>query len=183
MDYIVGSVQCNRYAKSSRFVLVCRFFIAGILGCVSIESGVTKHTIGEAWCAFNWYQSSEFHCQWTPNQVSLLLPHMLIYNTKSIFIYVMKYESVVIWKLVINSAVWIKLIVEIRWNNPLLLAPNCYEVVAMVATSGRYGCAIVMSYTEINKFVSQWLLTFNLYVSRTLHAQPWNHWYGQGRVW
>ena len=27
-----------------------------------------------------------------------------------------------------------------------MLAPNCFEV----ATSGRYGCAIVMSHTEIN---------------------------------
>ena len=28
--------------------------------------------------------------------------------------------------------------------------------------NGRYGCTIVMSYIEINKAVSQWLLTFNL---------------------
>ena len=40
--------------------------------------------------------------------------------------------------------------------------------------NGRYGCdnglygrAIVMSYTEINKSVSQWLLTFNLCISVT----------------
>ena len=32
---------------------------------------------------------------------------------------------------------------------------------------GRYGCTIVMSYIEINKAVSQWLLTFNLCVSVT----------------
>ena len=31
----------------------------------------------------------------------------------------------------------------------------------------RYGCTIVMSYIEINKAVSQWLLTFNLCVSAT----------------
>ena len=37
----------------------------------------------------------------------------------------------------------------------LLLMPNCYEVIAMAATSGRLGSAIVMSYTEINKSVSQ----------------------------
>ena len=37
----------------------------------------------------------------------------------------------------------------------------------MVATSGRYGWAIVMSHTEINKAVSQWPLTFNLYISVT----------------
>ena len=51
------------------------------------------------------------------------------------------------------------------WNNMLLLVPNCYDVVAMVTTS--YGCAIVMSYTEIKKAMSQWLLTFNLCVSVT----------------
>ena len=34
--------------------------------------------------------------------------------------------------------------------------------------NGRYGCTIVMSYIEINKAVSQWLLTFNLCVSVTL---------------
>ena len=33
--------------------------------------------------------------------------------------------------------------------------------------NGRYGCNIVMSYIEINKAVSQWLLTFNLCVSVT----------------
>ena len=31
--------------------------------------------------------------------------------------------------------------------------------------NGRYGCTIVMSYIDINKSVSQWLLTFNLCVS------------------
>ena len=33
--------------------------------------------------------------------------------------------------------------------------------------NGRYGCTIVMSCIEINKAVSQWLLTFNLCVSVT----------------
>ena len=33
--------------------------------------------------------------------------------------------------------------------------------------NGSYGCTIVMSYIEINKAVSQWLLTFNLCVSVT----------------
>ena len=33
--------------------------------------------------------------------------------------------------------------------------------------NGRYGCTIVMSYIEINKAVSQWLLTINLCVSVT----------------
>ena len=114
-------------------------FIAGTLGCVFIdnethESGVTKCTTGEAWSAFSWHHSSVFHCQWTHNQVFLLLSHMLIWNAKSIFIYVMKYVSGFIWKLGINFAVCIKWIDETWWNNRLLLVPNCYEVVAMVAT-------------------------------------------------
>ena len=33
--------------------------------------------------------------------------------------------------------------------------------------NGRYGCTIVMSYSEINKAMSQWLLTFNLCISVT----------------
>ena len=33
--------------------------------------------------------------------------------------------------------------------------------------NGHYGCPIVMSYIEINKAVSQWLLTFNLCISVT----------------
>ena len=58
-------------------------FIVGILGCVFIdnethESGVTKCTTGEAWSAFSWHHSSVFQCQWTHNQVFLLLSHMLI---------------------------------------------------------------------------------------------------------
>ena len=114
-------------------------FIAGTLGCVFIdnethESGVTKCTTGEAWSAFSWHHSSVFHCQWTHNQVFLLLSHMLISNAKSIFIYVMKYVSGFIWKLGINFAVFIKCIDETWWNNRLLLVSNCYEVVAMVAT-------------------------------------------------
>ena len=61
--------------------------IAGTLGCVFIDnethsSGVTKCTTGEAWSAFSWHHSSVFHCQWTHNQVFLLLSHMLIWNAK-----------------------------------------------------------------------------------------------------
>ena len=33
--------------------------------------------------------------------------------------------------------------------------------------NGCYGCTIVMSYIEVNKAVSQWLLTFNLCISVT----------------
>ena len=46
----------------------------------------------------------------------------------------MKYVSGYIWKVGINFTVFIKWIDETWWNNRLLLVPNCYEVVAMVAT-------------------------------------------------
>ena len=56
---------------------------------------------------------------------------------------------------------------ETLWNNILLLVSSCYEVFAVVAASVRYGYASVISYTKINKAVSQWLLIFNLCVSLT----------------
>ena len=93
----------------SKPTCVINVLIAGTLGCVFIdnethESGVTKCTTGEAWSAFSWHHSSVFHCQWTHNQVFLLLSHMLIKNAKSIFIYVMKmclvsFES---WELILH---------------------------------------------------------------------------------
>ena len=134
---------------------------------VTHESGVIKCTTGEAWSAFSWHHSSVFHCQWTHNQVFLLLSHMLIQNAKSIFIYVMKYVSGFIWKLGINFAVFY----QVDWGN---LMKQSVTVGAQLLWSGRYGynngrygCTIVMSYIEINKAVSQWLLTFNLCVSVT----------------
>ena len=170
--------------------------IAGTLGCVFIdnethESGVTKCTTGEAWSALSWHHSSVFHCQWIHNQVFLLLSHMLIWNAKSIFIYVMKY-------------VWFHLKVgnsfcslyQVDWQNLMkqlvTVGAQLLWVGRYGCNNGRYGCTIVMSYIEINKAVSQWLLTFNLCVchltfnlcvSHTLHAHPWNHWYAQRRVW
>ena len=117
----------------------CFVSIVGTLGCVFIdneahESGVTACTTGEAWSTFSWNHSSVFHCQWTHNQVFLLLSHMLIKNATSIPIYVMKYVSGFIWKLEINFTVYIKWIDWTWWHNRLVLVPNCYEVVAMVAT-------------------------------------------------
>ena len=75
----------------------------------------------------------------------------------------MKYVSGFIWKLGINFAVFIKWIGETWWNNRLLLLWSS----RYGCNNGRYGCTIVMSYIEINKAVSQWLLTFNLCVSVT----------------
>ena len=60
---------------------------------------------------------------------------------------------------------------QVDWRNLMkqsvtvgvqLLWGGCYG-----CNNGRYGCTIVMSYIEINKAVSQWLLTFNLCVSVT----------------
>ena len=77
-------------------------------------------------------------------------------------------KLIYIWfhsKLGINSAIIID-----PWN----LMKQLVTVGAQLLWSGRYGCnngcygcTIVMSYTEINKAVSQWLLTFNLCVSVT----------------
>ena len=64
----------------------------------------------------------------------------------------MKYVSVVISKLAINSAVFTK---------------SINEVVSMVAVSDCQGCTIVMSYTEMNKALTQCLLTLNLWISVT----------------
>ena len=48
-----------------------------VLAIETHDSGVTKCTTGEAWSAFSWHHSSVFHCQWTHNQVFLLLSHNL----------------------------------------------------------------------------------------------------------
>ena len=70
-----------------------------------------------------------------------------------------KYVFDIFSKLGIKFAVCINWIDDICWKNLLMLVPSCCEVVVMVAKSGRYSFTIVMSYTEINKTVSQWLLT------------------------
>ena len=92
----------------------------------------------------------------------------------------MKYVSVFMSNLRIYPAGCIKWIDWIQWNNRPLLVPNCYEVVAVVAISVRYGCIIVMHTHEINKAVSQWLLTIKLcvYVTWLLTLAfhiPWTH--------
>ena len=69
------------------------------------ESAVTKCTTGEALSAFHWHRSSWFHCQWTYNQVFLILSHMLIHSTQCICIYVLKYLSDFISKLRVNFTV------------------------------------------------------------------------------
>ena len=139
MTKMKWEVKYKNYSVGQKIFSIQSVIIAGTLGCVFIdnethESGVTKCTTGEAWSAFSWHHSSVFHYQWTHNQVFLLLSHMLIQNAKSIFIYVMKYVSGVIWNLGINFAVRTQWIDETWWNNRLLLVPNCYEVVVMVVT-------------------------------------------------
>ena len=78
----------------------------------------------------------------------------------------MKYVSGFIWKLGINFAVY-----QVDWRN--LMKQSVTAGAQLLwggrygCNNGRYGCTIVMSYIEINKAVSQWLLTFNLCVSVT----------------
>ena len=72
----------------------------------------------------------------------------------------MKYVSGFIWKLGINFAVdWRNLMKQLVIVGAQLLWGGRYG-----CNNGCYGCTIVMSYIEINKAVSQWLLTFNLCV-------------------
>ena len=54
---------------------------------------------------------------------------------------------------------------EVDWRN--LMKQSVTVGGRYDCNNGRYGCTIVMSYIEINKAVSQWLLTFNLCVSVT----------------
>ena len=79
----------------------------------------------------------------------------------------MKYVSGFIWKLGINLAVfyqvdWWNLMKQSVTVGAQLLWSGCYG-----CNNGHYRCTIVMSYIEINKAVSQWLLTFNLCISVT----------------
>ena len=81
------SFMCSNCDRSFTFevVVLCAitcYYSGNTWLCVhwqwTHESGVTKCTTGEAWSAFSWHHSSVFHCQWTHNQVFLLLSHMLI---------------------------------------------------------------------------------------------------------
>ena len=82
----------------------------------------------------------------------------------------MKYVSVFISKFGINSSVCIKSINKTWWNNLSLLVSNCYEVVAMVATSGRYGWAILIPYTRRRVKPGQFLQT----MKEMLWTAYWN---------
>ena len=175
-----------------------RWTIAGTLGCVFIdnethESGVIKCTTGEAWSAFSWHHSSVFHCQWTHNQVFLLLSHMLIKNAKSIFIYVMKYMCLVSfesWELILHflssglmkldetiSNCWCPIVMKWSlWLQQWSLRLHHCDVIHW----DKQSCATMAFDLYPVRFCH---LTFNLCVSHTLHANPWNHWYAQGHVW
>ena len=80
---------------------------------------------------------------------------------KSIIIYVMQYvsSSFESWELILQfvSSGLTKFTVgaQLLWG----CSYGC--------NNGRSGCIIVMSYIEINKAVSQWLLTFDLCISVT----------------
>ena len=74
------------------------------------------------------------------------------------------------------------------WLSMNLLLFECATVCAQMFWNGSYCCAIVMSHTGIKKTVSQWPLTFNLFIYVAwplicafcdLHAHPWNLWYEQ----
>ena len=179
------------------FVEYSHISIVGTLGCVFIgnethSSGVSKCTTGEAWSALSWHHSSVFHCQWTHNQVFLLLSPMSFKMQK---------------------------VYSFMWWNMCLVSFESWELVLQFVSSGLMKldetigycwCPIVMRWSLWLQQWSLWLhhcdvihwdkqscvtmavdlkpvcfchLTFNLCISHTLHAHPWNHWYAQGRVW
>ena len=78
----------------------------------------------------------------------------------------MKYGSGFIWKLGINFAVCTRRLTKLMKQSVIIGAQLLWGG-RYGCNNGRYGCTIVMSYIEINKAVSQWLLTFNLCVSVT----------------
>ena len=131
----------------------------GTLGCVFIdnethESGVTKCTTGEAWSAFSWHHSSAF------------ITHANLKWKKHIHLC----DEICVWFHLKVGNLFCSLYQVDWWN----LMKQSVTVGAQFlwggrygCNNGRYGCTIVMSYIEINKAVSQWLLTFNLFVSVT----------------
>ena len=73
-----------------------------------------------------------------------------------------------------SSFLWIAFLQNLLWRvvqvSENIIIRKCMVVLwggRYGCNNGRYGCTIVMSYIEINKAVSQWLLTFNLCVSVT----------------
>ena len=111
-----------------------------IIVCFIVNEHTTKCFV---WKAFSWHHSLVSFLMNTQPSVPAFVTHACLKCSKYI-IHVIKYVSVFILKLGINYAVCIMWIDETWLKKLLLLVPNCYEVVAMVATSGRYGCAIVM---------------------------------------
>ena len=106
----------------------------GRYGCTIVMSYIEINKAVSQWLlTFNlcvsvtWPLTCAFHipCTHTPEIIDM---HRGVCDN------VMKYVSGFIWKLGINFALFIKWIDETWWNNRLLLVPNCYEVVAMVAT-------------------------------------------------
>ena len=77
----------------------------------------------------------------------------------------------------------LELILQFVWSGLMKLDETIGYCGRYGCNNGRHGCSTVMSYTETNKAVSQLPMTFDLCVSHTLHAYPWNHWYAQGHVW
>ena len=146
-------------------------YIVGTLGCVFIdnethEGGVTKCTTGEAWSAFSWHHSSVFHCQWTHNLVFRFITHANLKCKK----YIHLCDEICVWFHLKVGNQFCSLY-QVDWRN---LMKQSVTVGAQFlwggrygCNNGRYGCTTVMSCIEINKAVSQWLLTFNLCVSVT----------------
>ena len=135
-------VSQNSRRRTRRFTNVYESLfnvcIVGTLGCVFIdnethESGVTKCTSGEAWSALIDTTRVCFIVNEHTTKCSCFY-HTCLFKMQKLYSFMWWNMSGFIWKLGINFAVCIKWIDETWWNNRLLLVPNCYEVVTMVAT-------------------------------------------------
>ena len=84
--------------------------------------------------------------------------------------YIRLCDEICVW-FHLNVGNWFCSLYQVGWRN---LMKQSVTVGVQLLWGGRYGCnngryicTIVMSYIEINKAVSQWLLTFNLCISVT----------------
>ena len=129
------------------------------------------------------------NCQWTHNQVFLLLSHMLIPSAKSIIhlcdeICLVLFES---WELIfqfVSSGLtkldeiigycWCPIVM--KWSLWLQQWSHHCDAIHW----DKQSCVTMAVDLYPVRFCH---LTFKLCVSHTLHAHPWNHWYAQGRVW
>ena len=145
----------------------------GTLGCVFIdnethESGATKCTTSEAWSAFSRHHSIECVSlsMNTQQSVPAFITHANLKCKKCVHVC----DEICVWFHLKVGNQFCSLY-QVDWRNLMKQSVTVGVHLLWGArygnNNGRYGWTIVMSYIEIIKAVSQWLLTFNLCVSVT----------------